>query len=223
MYKALFYKEWTKTKRITSLLAFVFLASLIYTFINTGQLFRVSGAVEVWSAVLLKDMPLLPNWIDKLPLLAGLLLGFSQFVPEMTDKRLKLTLHLPLPETRIVATMLVYGLLVLFSLLFFSSLILVVYLSSYYPQEIIAMMLWSAAPWFLAGLTGYLFAAWICIEPVWKQRVFNALIGVTAMLLFFFSARSGAYVFFLPWLVLLVFISFGFPFYSASRFKDGAQ
>ncbi|MDD2437000.1 MAG: hypothetical protein PHG27_05460 [Massilibacteroides sp.] len=223
MYKALFYKEWAKTKRMISLLSFVFLAFVTYAFINTGQWFRVGGAVEVWSSVILKDLFILPSWIDTLPLLAGLLLGFSQFVPEMTDKRLKLTLHLPLPEFKIIATMLAYGLFVLFLLFLATCVILQIGLSFYYPHEIMMSMNLKIAPWLLAGLTGYLFSAWICLEPVWKQRVFNALIAICILMLFHFEERSGAYVPFLPWLAGFTVISFSFPFYSAARFKEGAQ
>ena len=43
--------------------------------------------------------------------------GITQFIPEMTKKRFKLTLHLPLGENRIVFLMLSYGIVCL-SLLF---------------------------------------------------------------------------------------------------------
>lgn len=223
MYKALFYKEWTKTKRIITLLVVVFSAFVIYSFINTGQWFRVGGAVEVWSNVILKDIFILPSWFDKLPLLSGLLLGFSQFVPEMTDKRLKLTLHLPLPETKIVTFMLGYGVLILATLFLTTFIVLQVGLSAYYPSEALTAMTLKSIPWLLAGLTSYLFAAWICLEPVWRQRVFNALIALCLLVLFLIEGRSGAFIPFLPWLIALALVSFSFPFYSALRFKEGAQ
>jgi hypothetical protein len=132
-------------------------------------------------------------------------------------------LHLPLPESRIIATMLAYGLFALFILFLATSVILQTGLSLYYPPEIITAMNWKCAPWLLAGFAGYLFSAWICFEPVWKQRVFNALIATGLLILFHLEGPSGAYIPFLPWLAGLTLISFSFPFYSASRFKEGAQ
>lgn len=222
MFKALCYKEWAKTKRIIWLLAFVFVAFLIYSFINTDQQFRLAGAVEVWSTIAIKDLFILPDWTDKLPVLAGLLLGLAQFVPEMTDKRLKLTLHLPLPEDKILSNMLLYGVMVLLAFYIITYTILFAGLSSYFPREIMTAMLLRSIPWLLAGLVGYLLAAWVCFEPVWKQRVINALVSVATLSFFFFPAHSGAYLPFLPYLVLFTLVSFSFPFYSASRFKEGA-
>ncbi|MDE6368065.1 MAG: hypothetical protein K2K94_02370, partial [Muribaculaceae bacterium] len=46
-----------------------------------------------------------------IPLAIGLAVGIAQMVPEVSQKRLKLTLHLPFPQFRLVAMMLVTGLL----------------------------------------------------------------------------------------------------------------
>ncbi len=108
MYQAIFYKEWIKTRMILLLLLLVFAGMIAYSFINTAQLFRVAGAVNTWENTIMKDIPLISE-MKWLPVLAGLLLAIVQYVPEMQNKRLKLTLHLPLPETRIIYSMLVYG------------------------------------------------------------------------------------------------------------------
>ena len=223
MFKALFYKEWIKTRRIILLIGVILFALIIYTFINTGQMFRVGGAVQTWSNIILKDMSLLPEIIKWFPLLAGCLLGLVQFVPEMTDKRLKLTLHLPLPETKILSSMLMYGILVLSGLYIFLYLILFGGLQMYYASEIISAMTWRILPWLLAGVVSYLFIAWICLEPVWRQRMFNALIAIGGLALFYIDAKSGAYIFFVPYLIIIAIAGFYFPFYSTARFKDGAQ
>ena len=47
------------------------------------------------------------------PLVVGLLFAVVQFVPEMQRKCLKLTLHLPCPELRMIGAMLLYGVLLL--------------------------------------------------------------------------------------------------------------
>lgn len=223
MLQSIFYKEWTKTKRAILLLVAVFAAIIVYAFINNSQVLRLEGAVVVWSSIITKDMPLLPSFIIWLPLLAGLLVGFAQYTPEMANKRLKLTLHLPIPENKILAAMLIYGVGVLSVMFLFVYLVLIIGMSLYYPSEVVCAMIWSSLPWFLGGLIGYLFVAWICIEPVWKQRIFNSLIAIAFLSFFYMSGKSGAYATFVPYLVVLMVLAFSFPFFSTARFKDGAQ
>ncbi|NDV68499.1 hypothetical protein [Dysgonomonas sp. 25] len=223
MLNALFYKEWIKTRRIIFLLGVVLASLLIYTFIHTGQLFRVGGAVQVWVNIITKDFPLLPEFVRWFPLMAGLLLGLVQFIPEMTDKRLKLTLHLPLPETKILSSMLLYGMLILLAVLVVFYAVLYIGLSCYYPSEILAATTWQMLPWLIGGLLSYFFAAWVCLEPVWRQRVLNALIAIAGLSMYYMSAKSGGYIYFVPCLLLVLVAGFSFPFYSAARFKDGAQ
>jgi hypothetical protein len=223
MLQALFYKEWIKIRRIILLMALLMIALLVYAFINTGQSFRMGGSVQVWSNVILKDMPLLPSFIQWFPLLAGSLLGWTQFIPEMTDKRLKLTLHLPLPESKILSSMLLYGTIVSLSLFACMYLILAIGLQSYYADEMIVAMIWKMIPWLLGGMLGYYLTCWICLEPVWRQRVLNTLCAIGGLSLYYLNAKSGGYSPFLPYLLLLVVIGFIFPFYSTVRFKEGTQ
>lgn len=223
MFNALFYKEWIKTRRVVLLLGVILASLIIYTFINTGQMFRVGGAVQTWASIVLKDMAVLPAVMKWFPLLVGVMLGLVQFIPEMTDKRLKLTLHLPLPESRILSAMLLYGVMVLSGLYIVTYLSLLIGFQGYYPSEIIGLMTWQILPSLLGGVVSYLFAAWICLEPVWRQRVFNTLAAIGGLSLFCIEAKSGAYASFIYYLVAILIIGFIFPFYSASRFKDGAQ
>jgi hypothetical protein len=222
MIKALFYKEWIKTKRVILLIGILLAASLVYAFINTGQVFRVNGAVQAWSNIILKNMSVLPDIVQWFPLLAGCLLGVVQFVPEMTNKRLKLTLHLPLPESRILSAMLLYGIVVLLACYLVLYLVLSVGMQSFYASEIIGLMAYEVVPWCLGGITAYLFTAWICIEPSWLQRVCSAIVAAGGLSLFYLDEMPGAYASFIPVLVVIAIIGFLFPFYSAARFKEGA-
>ena len=223
MFKALFYKEWAKTKSAVCLLTIIFVCFVAYTFINMAQLFRLTGAVEAWSGMILKDAPVLPAMAEYLPLAAGLFLGISQYVPEMVSKRFKLTLHLPVKEGTIVSSMLWYGMLVLFLLFAVTLIVLFIGIRMYYPMEVLCAALLKCAPWFIAGFAGYLFSAWVCLEPVWRRRILNSVIGVFVLTAFYINARSGAYITFLPSLIVLVAVCFSFPFYAAVRFKEGAQ
>lgn len=219
----LFYKEWIKTKRMILLFAVLLIAIVAYTFINVSQQFRISGAVEVWSTVILKDMSLVPDIVMWFPLLAGVLLGIVQYVPEMVNKRLKLTLHLPLPETKIISSMLIYGLIVLLILFTVYFIGLSHLLSSYYTNEIIEAFSLKILPWLLGGITSYLLTAWICFEPNWKQRICNTLGSIATLSLFYMSAKSGAYSPLLIVLAIILIVALSFPLYSTSRFKEGVQ
>ncbi|MDO4703413.1 hypothetical protein [Tannerella sp.] len=222
MFSAIFYKEWIKTRR-TVLLVFLLLVALLgYALVQMGQTLRVSGAVQAWSAVLLKDMSLVPAVTKWFPLLAGLLLGVAQFIPEMTDKRLKLTLHLPLREWRIIFATLLYGIAVLSVAFLLMYAGLYAGLSRHYAAEMLHAVTWQLLPYFEGGLACYLFTAWVCLEPVWRRRVANALVASAGLYLYFMDAPSGAYITFLPCLTLILVAGLSFPFYSAARFKDGS-
>lgn len=223
MIQALFYKEWIKTRRMVFLSAIIFACIIIYSLINTAQTFRLEGSIQAWSGVILKDVPVLPSFVQWAPFLTALMIAFMQFVPEMNNKRLKLTLHLPRPESRILSVMLCYGITVLAGIFLITYIILTILFSAYYPAEILKLVLWKSLPWFLGGLASYLLAAWICIEPVWRQRIFNTIISVCLLSIFTISAISGAYIPMFVVLIVATIASFTFPFYSAARFKEGWQ
>ena len=222
MYQSLFYKEWIKTRKIVGLLVVVFAGLISYIFIDILQQLRTAGAVNFVEAVVQKDIFLLPL-MKYLPVLAGILLAISQYTPEMQNKRLKLTLHLPLSESSIISAMVGYGLIVMSTVLIVSFAILLIGLRILFPIEIVCANLLSALPWFLAGLAGYLLAAWVCLEPVWKYRVFNSIPGIGILSFFFISAKSGGFITFLPELAIIIVVSFSFGYYSVARFKEGAQ
>ena len=222
MYQSLFYKEWIKTRKIVGLLVVVFAGLISYIFIDILQQLRTAGAVNFVEAVVQKDIFLLPL-MKYLPVLAGILLAISQYTPEMQNKRLKLTLHLPLSESSIISAMVGYGFIVMSTVLIVSFAILLIGLRILFPIEIVCANLLSALPWFLAGLAGYLLAAWVCLEPVWKYRVFNSIPGIGILSFFFISAKSGGFITFLPELVIIIVVSFSFGYYSVARFKEGAQ
>lgn len=222
MIKALFYKEWIKTNKVVWLLIFLFGGCITYSFIRLAQMLRIYGAVETWNSILLKDIIMISE-IEYLPLLAGLLMALSQYIPEMTDKRLKLTLHLPRGENQIMLSLLAYGSTVLISLFTASCLIFLVGLRYYFAQEIVMLNLWASLPWFVGGFMAYLLFSWICLEPTWKQRTFNSLISITFLSLFYIDGKQGSYFPFILYAIALVILCISFPFYSAERFKEGAQ
>ena len=94
--------------------------------------------------------------LQYLPALLGVLLAVVQFVPEMAQKRLKLTLHLPFPQWKMILLMSGIGLGALALLFIVQTAVLWGYFHALLAPELVARILLTALPWYLAGLTLYL-------------------------------------------------------------------
>ncbi|MDR1227348.1 MAG: hypothetical protein LBK47_10730 [Prevotellaceae bacterium] len=219
---AIIYKEWIKTRRFVLLLGVLFAALITYIFLWSGQMMEASGAVIIWETIIGKDMRLV-GYIKYLPPAAGILLAIVQFAPEMQSKRLKLTLHLPVNEGKMMCGMLGYGFTVLLALFSLSCAILMLGLSVRYAHEIVMANFWVSLPWFAGGLFTYLLGSWTCLEPVWKQRIFNAVTAACLVATLYTDQMSGAYATYLPYMLALLAVCFFFSLYSTARFKDGVQ
>ncbi|MFV0591037.1 MAG: hypothetical protein ACK5M7_06605 [Draconibacterium sp.] len=220
MTKAIFYKEWIKLRWVLFVLAGVFVAMVPYLVLSIHSKFRFAGKAHLWSVIAEKDVNLISQ-LQYLPLLAGLLLGLFQFVPEMNKKSLKLTLHLPLPEKLTVIKMMLFGFGGLTAIFVTTGGVLLALLGFSLPPTIIGAWLIASLPWYLAGLAAYLLAAWVCIEPSWKQRAVNALISGSLLTVFLRTAGSYGYQHFTPALMAVCLLAMLFPFYSVFRFKEG--
>lgn len=221
MIKAIFYKEWIKTRQLILLLCAIFFALLGYTWLNISSDFRSNGAVEIWGAAISAKYSLIPSILYYFPLVCGALIGLLQFSSEITNKRLKLTLHLPIKESRVMAALYLFGALITLSLSFLLFTISLLILSVYFPSEILIMTLPYLLLYSILGLSIYFIAAYIVVEPVWRRRVGAILISMGAIWAFFQDGIPNLYG-----LLFLLFISsllVAAAYLSASRFKDGAQ
>jgi hypothetical protein len=187
-----------------------------------AQELRLLGAGNVWEDILQKGTTHF-GLLKFLPLAAGVALALAQFVPEMVSKRLKLTLHLPMPESKIMLTMLTFGLMSLLALFGISLLAITLGLQAYFPPEITCWNLSALHPWWWGGAAAYLLTAWICLEPTWRQRIINGVIAILLLSLFHFKAMPEAYTPLLPYLIVVVVLSLSFSFVSLTRFKEGKQ
>ena len=222
MLKALFYKEWIKTRKVINLITLLLGSIVIYSFLDITRIIRIDGAVDAWTSVILNDIILIPT-LKYIPLVSGLLLGFSQYVPEMINKRLKLTLHLPWSENKIILSHLLYGFLVLLFLFLVSYLMLLGIVRYYFAWELMATTFWASIPWLAGGFAAYLLSAWVSLEPNWKQRAFNTLIAGTALSLFYLEGKQGSFSSIIYYLLIAILLFIAFSFFSATRFKEGEQ
>ncbi len=215
-------QRWDQNALLLSAERIVPLRATAYALLRVQRVITFKGAAHVWEVMLEKEVVFI-DILQYLPALLGVLLAVVQFVPEMAQKRLKLTLHLPFPQWKMILLMSGIGLGALALLFIVQTAVLWGYFHALLVPELVARILLTALPWYLAGLTLYLLTAWICLEPTWKRRLANLLIAVGVCRIFFLSDTPQAYDGMLPWLALLLVCSLFFPLLSVYRFKQGCQ
>ena len=169
---AIFYKEWIKTRWYFLLAVLATLGFTGYCMLRINRVVEMKGAAHVWEVMLQRDVIFI-DMLQYIPLIAGILMAIVQFVPEMQRKCLKLTLHLPYPELKMTGNMLLSGLILLLVCFASNFLLMEIYLNGILAHELKNHILLTALTWYLAGISGYLLVAWICLEPAWKRRILN--------------------------------------------------
>ena len=112
MIQAIFYKEWIKT-RWYLLLATLFMIGITgYSMLRVSRVIAMQGIDHLWVVMVQKDA-IFVDLLQYVPLLTGILLAAVQFFPEMQRKCLKLTLHLPYSQKKMILAILAFGLLAL--------------------------------------------------------------------------------------------------------------
>ncbi|MFV0545007.1 MAG: hypothetical protein ACK5ND_02205 [Bacteroides sp.] len=222
MNTALFYKEWIKVRWYFLLSVIATLGLSGYTMLRINRVVNHKGVEHVWEVMLQRDAIFI-DLLQYMPLIVGLLMAIVQFVPEVQRKCLKLTLHLPQKEIRSVIMMMLVGLLLLLIEFASTFIFMDIYLDSILASELKWHILLTALPWYLAGIAAYFLIAWICFEPVWKMRVFNLVIALLILRVFFLSDAPEAYNKFLPYMGLYTLVIICFSWLSVLRFKSGKQ
>lgn len=222
MLKALFFKEWLKTRGVFFIALAVTVAISVYAVLMMSRLIQLKGVEHLWLIMLMKDNSFV-DMVKYVPVLAGIAVAVAQMAPEMSQKRLKLTLHLPYPQNTLVTVMLVTGLIELIFIYLIQILIIGIYDSRILPVELTQRVLLTMGPWCLAGFTAYLFTCSICLEGTWKRRVILALLAIAVLLVFFLQPALEAYNGMLLLLIVFICLSMTLSFGSIIRFKEGRQ
>lgn len=222
MNKMILYKEWLKTRWVLLGIVLVFAAVTFYCFLNLTKVVEIRGGGLLWEAMVEKDA-LLVDIFRYLPAVAGAFLALAQFVPEVQHKRLKLTLHLPYPQKRMLLVMVAFGLLILTVLYALQAGVSAFLLAQWVPVELVSRVFRTTLVWYLAGWAAYLFTSALCLEPTWKTRVLVLMVASAFLYLLFLSGVPEAYNGFLPWLVAYTLLSGVLLFHGVARFKEGAQ
>lgn len=218
--KHLIYKEWIKTKWFAFIALSLNMGVLIYIVISLRSSFLSVGGVTYLSALMTYKTQFFSIY-RYIPLALALLIGISQFAPEITDKRIKLALHLPLSNLRIIYTMVLYGCVLLALCMIPGILIFTGLISVYLPAEITVPVLQTMLPWILGGFCAYFLIAMVAMEPVWKFRFLYLLVSYKVLSLFFMQLSIGNAVSLLPSLCLITCLSSIAPVYTSYRFNKG--
>lgn len=222
MNNAIFYKERIKMRRIIPVATLLLALFTAYAIIAVWRRYTYSGAASVWLAVLERGDVLFGS-LRYLPALLGAAFAVAQFVPEMVQNRLKLTLHLPDNRNAMVLAMLGYGLAWLAGLFAVQIAVIDLWLRQPLASELVHAVITTMLPWYISGFATYLFGAWICLEPTWHRRAFDALVAAGVLRLCFLNESLSAGNALLGWLALVCLCALFFPLHSVDRFRRGCQ
>ncbi len=219
-FRATFYKEWIKLRLYWTLLLLGSTGYAAYLCLWLRYLHQFNDAVSVWGAWIFKGFLFFAPF-SYVPLVVGVTLGAIQFLPETLNKRIRLALHLPLGENRIISYHLLSGLLGLAVALFPATALFVVTGLVYFPAEFQRNLLLTLAPWILAGFAGYLLTAALLLENAWRYRVFYLLLSGAALRLFFLGEFYDVYQRALAGFAVWTAALFLLPLLSSYRFRKG--
>ena len=96
----LIYKEWIKTRWFALVALVAGLAAVVGIF--AGVAGGIRNDAPLYLSRLLTNKEAFFALFRFVPLFAAVLIGVSQFLPEVVDKRIKISLHLPLGPVRVV-------------------------------------------------------------------------------------------------------------------------
>jgi len=222
MNKPIFYKEWLKSRKFAFIMLLVLLAVSVYSFIDFRHSIRFAGKVHLLQMVVQKNIIFFA--LIKWPLLAtGIGLAISQYIPEILQRRLKLTLHLPQNRNRIIWLHIAYGFMSYLLLSCITVTILLTGTRMMFPAEIVSAYSQALLPWVIGGWTSYALTSFILLETNWTRRIAYVVAGVFLIQWHFLSPTPGAYQFGYLFLLLLTLIATGGIHYAIMRFKIGAN
>ena len=220
MFKSVAFKEWIKTRWFLIILALIGVIAVGNIFLKVQHNIAFNEASKYWYLILFQNHHYFSN-MKFIPLFIGLIIAAAQYIPEIMERRIKLTFHLPINENKILIMMLGFGTI---SLLVSYALIFSVFVSlsnHFFAEEIVHAVIISVTPWFLAGFATYFLAALIILEAIWKYRVAYFITAAAFILLFFESSVAGGYSpVNLKMVILTSVISISLLF-SAYRFRKG--
>lgn len=222
MNKALFFKEWLKIRTCYLCMAAVVAAMTVYCLMRIGRVITIKDVSHLWELMIGRDM-VFTEVLQYVFLPVGIAVAVAQFLPEILQKRLKLTLHLPVSQQRMTFTMLAFGAIALVVLFALNALAVWGYTQRLLAEELTARILLTMIPWYLGGLAAYFLTAWILTEPTLYMKIVAALLSIAVLRVYYLSDDPESYNGFLPFLAWITLSLSSLTWLSVLRFKAGAQ
>jgi hypothetical protein len=222
MLKSIFFKEWLKTRWVFIISAVLFFLVILRIFLSVSYGIRFIEAKNYWYQTIIMQKMFFTD-LSFWPVLAGLALSAAQFVPEMNSSRLKLTLHLPMPEKKIIFEMVLIGTVLLTGEFLIAVIGIAVISSYFFPKEVLSASLLTIYPWTLAGFVTYWAGAMVFVEPIWFKRI---VLMFTSALYVQFLLNSKMFLMYEQSILLFTLLSLMFVtgvIYTGMRFKKGAM
>ena len=163
-YKHLIYKEWLKT-RWWILLSFIGgIGVILVSYMLILQRIHAMGESYYFSTFI-QEQPTLFSMYKYIVILSSIAIGISQFRPEFTNKRIKLSLHLPMPTYHVVYSMIGYGFMILTVVIAIEMLFMSILMCTIYPWEVLKGTFLTVTPWILGGWCCYFAVVSVLFEP----------------------------------------------------------
>lgn len=220
MIKSIIYKEWLKIRWAIIGAATILLLGAVHIFLTLRHDLSATEATNYWYNVIFMNLSFF-NILKFIPAAVGLSVAAFQYVPEVTDKRIKLSLHLPLNEDRMLLSMHLFGTCCLLTVFVLFLLTFTFVSSLFFPAELTIAALQTILPWILSGLAAYFLAATIILEPLWKFRALFAIISFGFLKIFFERALMKAYAGMNSFLIIITLLLSIAVIYSGYRFRKG--
>ena len=221
----LFYKEWIKIRWAFLGMLLLGIVSILYIFTDVENKITLLGAKTVMLRVLYDEPPYIYYLTFRyIPLLTALAIGISQYVPEVMQKRIRLTLHLPLHNNTLILSMAVFGICLLTAANLIFTGVFLYYNIRLFPAEITYPVIKTLIPWFAGSYIAYNFIAMIAMEPnKWRKVAYSVITYYLLQLFLVAGEPHGAYAASIPVMILLVIASSCFVLYSSQRFYKGEK
>ncbi len=190
--RPIYYKEYLKIRWPWLTLLALNVLLMAYIFIETRRLFVLDHTEMVWYRTIhLHQMYY--ELFKYAPLITGLLLAGIQYLPEMVNERLRLSLHLPVSAHRLILAHVLVGLTAVFLILFLDMGALALIGASHFPAEVVTTAFWTTLPWCLAGMAAYLCVTLGLLEPNYRLRLANLIVAAGVTGLFLLPVTPGGY------------------------------
>lgn len=222
MLKAILYKEWLKVRWAYFILMAVTLLVTIYIYLNLAQIIKFNNERVVWYDVIFRSF-IYYSAVNYIPLITGITLGLTQFIPEVISSRLKLSFHLPIDENKVLIQKILFGCFLQLTLSIFLLILLSISTLAFFPRDVLYSMLITTFPLILAGFLGYFLVSFIIVEHSWIRRIILIVIGYGLIELFTEQYFYNLYEKSIGSFVLLCIATSILLLFSGYRFRRGVR